>query len=86
MMEEKEEKEEDTSGEKLAEEDNDSKQVKASPKEENKVNYYIVVEGDSLAGISYKLYKTYTKVDKIMQLNNITNQDLIYVGQKLIVP
>jgi LysM repeat protein len=84
-MEEKEEKK-DTSGEKLAEEDNDLKQVKASPKEENKVNYYIVVEGDSLAGISYKLYKTYTKVDKIMQLNNITNQDLIYVGQKLIVP
>jgi hypothetical protein len=84
-MEEKEEKE-DTSGEKLAEEDNDSKQVKASPKEENKVNYYIVVEGDSLAGISYKLYKTYTKVDKIMQMNDITNQDLIYVGQKLIVP
>ncbi len=85
-MEDKEEQE-DTSSEKLAsQEPDDSKQVKASEKEENKINYYIVVEGDSLAGISYKLYKTYTKVDKIMQLNNITNQDLIYVGQKLIVP
>jgi LysM repeat protein len=83
---EDEEEQEDSSGERLAEEDDDTKQVKASPKEEIKVNYYIVVEGDSLAGISYKLYKTYTKVDKIMQLNNITNQDLIYVGQKLIVP
>ena len=83
---EDEKEQENTSGERLAEEDDDTKQVKASPKEENKVNYYIVVEGDSLAGISYKLYKTYTKVDKIMQLNNITNQDLIYVGQKLIVP
>ncbi len=85
-MEDKEEQE-DTSREKLAaQEPDDSKQVKASEKEENKINYYIVVEGDSLAGISYKLYKTYTKVEKIMQLNNITNQDLIYVGQKLIVP
>ncbi len=85
--EDKKEDNEKTSGEKLAdEEDDDSEQVKASEKEENKVNYYIVVEGDSLAVISYKLYKTYTKVDKIMEMNNITNKDLIYVGQKLIVP
>lgn len=50
------------------------------------VKYYTVVSGDTLAGISYKLYNTYTKVKKIMQLNNIEDQDLIYVGQKLIVP
>ena len=64
----------------------DAKPVKTAKNDENQINYYIVVEGDSLAGISYKLYKTYTKVNKIMELNNITNQDLIYVGQKLIVP
>jgi LysM repeat protein len=58
----------------------------AETKKENKINYYIVVEGDTLADVSYKLYKTYTKVNKIMELNGIDNQDLIYVGQKLIVP
>ncbi len=50
------------------------------------INYYVVVEGDTLADISYKLYKTYTKVKTIMKLNDITDQDLIYAGQKLIVP
>ncbi len=77
---------EETTGEKLAEEGAASKQEKTTKKDENKVNYYIVVEGDSLAVISYKLYKTYTKVEEIMRLNNITDKDLIYVGQKLIVP
>ncbi len=85
---EEDKNDEDASGEDLAKEENDEKsqQVKATEKDQKQVNYYIVVEGDSLAGISYKLYKTYTKVAKIMELNNITNQDLIYVGQKLIVP
>ncbi len=50
------------------------------------VKYYIVQNGDTLADISYKLYHTYTKVKKIMALNGIDDQDLIYVGQKLIVP
>ncbi len=50
------------------------------------VRYYVVEDGDTLADISYKLYNTYTKVKKIMELNNIENQDFIYVGQKLIVP
>lgn len=53
---------------------------------QNEVKYYTVQTGDTLADISYKLYKTYTKVNKIMALNNIEDQDLIYVGQKLIVP
>jgi LysM repeat protein len=67
-------------------EEDDSKQAKVSEKDEKPVNYYIVVEGDTLAGISYKLYQTYTKQSKIMELNNIQDKDLIYVGQKLIVP
>jgi LysM repeat protein len=53
---------------------------------ETAVSYYIVKEGDTLAGISFNLYHTYTKVDKIMELNGITDQDVIYYGQKLIVP
>lgn len=54
--------------------------------EVKEVKYYTVQSGDTLADISYKLYKTYSKVKTIMKLNNITNQDLIYAGQKLIVP
>lgn len=60
--------------------DTGSKQTKAE------INYYIVKEGDTLADISFKLYHTYTKVKKIMELNGITDQDLVYVGQKLVVP
>ncbi|MDD3173858.1 MAG: LysM peptidoglycan-binding domain-containing protein [Herbinix sp.] len=65
----------------------DTSQKKASSDTAKKeVNYYTVGTGDTLADISYKLYKTYTKVDRIMELNGIEDQDLIYVGQKLIVP
>lgn len=57
-----------------------------NPPHVEEVKYYIVQSGDTLADISYKLYKTYSKVNEIMQLNNIKNKDLIYAGQKLIVP
>lgn len=53
---------------------------------QKEIKYYIVQSGDTLADISYKLYNTYTKVKEIMELNNIENQDIIWVGQKLIVP
>jgi LysM repeat protein len=91
----KEEENNTNSEEELAKEDT-SKEVTKEPEKvedkkdtevvEDKVNYYTVETGDTLAGISYKLYKTYTKVDKIMELNHIQNQDVILVGQKLIVP
>jgi len=53
---------------------------------QKQVNYYVVKKGDTLADISHKLYGTYTKTKTIMQLNNLENADLIYEGQKLIVP
>lgn len=52
----------------------------------DKVKYYTVKDGDTLADISYKLYNTYTKVDAIMKLNGITDQNVIFSGQKLKVP
>lgn len=60
-----------------------SKETKVVQEE---IKYYVVVNGDTLADISYKLYRTYTKVKSIMKLNDISDPDLIYVGQKLIVP
>jgi LysM repeat protein len=76
------------SGEELAqEEEKDQKDQKKDVEvSKDEVKYYTVESGDTLAGISYKLYQTYTKVDKIMKLNNIKNQDVIFVGQRLIVP
>lgn len=83
------------SDEELAEQekDNQPKEQKDTAKDDDKagdkkeeVKYYTVKSGDTLADISYKLYKTYTKVDKIKELNNIEDSDLIYAGQKLIVP
>jgi LysM repeat protein len=81
-----------TSDVELADEDSNTEKVADSQEDketvvvQDKVNYYTVESGDTLAGISYKLYQTYTKVDKIMKLNNIKDQDVILVGQRLIVP
>ncbi|SHO53792.1 LysM peptidoglycan-binding domain-containing protein [Anaerocolumna xylanovorans] len=50
------------------------------------VKYYTVKAGDSLASISYKLYKTYTYMDEIKKLNKIEDENKILVGQKLRVP
>lgn len=66
-----------------AEDNKDKETIKSTQKAKT---YYTVKDGETLAGISYKLYGTYTKVKKIMSLNGITDQDLIYSGQKIIVP
>lgn len=50
------------------------------------VNYYEVQKGDTLVGISFKLYNSGEYVRKIMELNGIEDMDTIYYGQKLIVP
>jgi len=83
-----------TSGEEKAEEKPENNEVtKADDDEEStqevvqeEVKYYTVQAGDTLAGISYKLYNSANYITKIMELNNIENVDLIYAGQRLIVP
>ncbi|MDD4378200.1 MAG: LysM peptidoglycan-binding domain-containing protein [Eubacteriales bacterium] len=50
------------------------------------VKYYTVEMGDTLAGISYKLYNSANYIKKIMKLNNIQDENVIIAGQKLIVP
>lgn len=47
---------------------------------------YIVEEGDTLAIISRKMYGDLTHVDAICKMNGITDGNLIYVGQKLLLP
>ena len=48
--------------------------------------YYIVKKGDSLAGISRKIYGTASKAKKICELNGIDDMDKIYAGQRLELP
>ena len=47
---------------------------------------YVVEEGDTLAIISRKMYGDVTHVDAICRMNGITDGNLIYVGQKLLLP
>lgn len=49
-------------------------------------NSYIVERGDTLAGICLKLYGSFSYKDEIIKLNQISNQNMIYEGQKLIIP
>ncbi|MGC4018654.1 MAG: LysM peptidoglycan-binding domain-containing protein [Muricomes sp.] len=47
---------------------------------------YIVEQGDTLAIISQKTYGDISHVDAICKMNGLTDGNLIYVGQKLILP
>lgn len=47
---------------------------------------YIVKKGDTLASISMKMYQTMSKTDLIQKANNIEDIDLIFIGQKLVIP
>ncbi len=58
----------------------------AKPASASVAKEYVVKEGDTLASISYKLYQTYTYVDKIQELNKIDDSDIIFAGQKLQLP
>lgn len=70
----------------------ESKKEQKEQKEETKAvnapvaREYVVKDGDTLASISYKLYQTYTYVEKIQKLNEIDDSDIIYAGQKLQLP
>lgn len=47
---------------------------------------YVVEEGDTLAIISRKMYGDLTHVDAIISMNGLSDGNLIYVGQKLLLP
>lgn len=47
---------------------------------------YIVEEGDTLAIISRKMYGDISHADAISRMNGLTDGNLIYIGQKLLLP
>jgi len=53
---------------------------------ENKPQYYVVREGDTLRTICYEIYGDYTHVEEICKWNNIQDPDNILYGQKLLLP
>lgn len=64
----------------------ESGQASLSAGENGSDGVYIVEEGDTLAIISRKMYGDVTHVDAICRMNGITDGNLIYVGQKLLLP
>lgn len=66
--------------------DSQNVQVVSSGGENGSDGVYIVEEGDTLAIISRKMYGDVTHVDAICKMNGITDGNLIYVGQKLLLP
>lgn len=60
-------------------------EVKKTPIKK-KIQTYIVKEGDQLFLIAEKLTGSSQNMQAIMEVNNITNPDLLEVGQKLIIP
>ena len=55
-------------------------------KPEDNKKYYIVNKGDTLWAIAKKYYGDGSKYPVIVKANNISNPDLIYPGQKLLIP
>ena len=47
---------------------------------------YVVEKGDTLAIISKKMYGDVTHIDAICRMNGLSNGNLIYIGQKLLLP
>ena len=63
-----------------------SEDVKVQSGENGSDGVYIVEEGDTLAIISKKMYGDVNHVESICKMNGITDGNLIYVGQKLLLP
>ena len=61
-------------------------QALSSSGENGNDGVYIVEEGDTLAIISKKMHGDISHVDAICKMNGIENGNLIYVGQKLLLP
>jgi len=52
----------------------------------NADNYYIVKKGDTLDSISRARYGTSSQVDAICRMNGLDDGNLIFIGQKLLLP
>lgn len=49
-------------------------------------DFYVVQKGDTLATISKKMYGNTAQIDAICRMNGLTDGNLIFIGQKLLLP
>ena len=66
-----------------------SEEAKVSREEESQLtdkDYYVVQKGETLAGVSKKLYGDTSHVKAICKMNGLSDGNLIYIGQKLLLP
>ena len=68
-----------------ADTEKESKEITEENEGEND-DIYVVEKGDTLAIISKKMYGDVSHVDAISRMNGLQNGNLIYIGQKLILP
>lgn len=61
-------------------------EVSTIQEELSEEQYYIVEQGDTLDIISQKVYGTTSKTDAICEMNGLTDGNLIFIGQKLLLP
>ena len=61
-----------------------SEEAKVSMRKESQLtdkDYYVVQKGETLAGISKKLYGDTSHVKAICKMNGLSDGNLIYIGQ-----
>jgi LysM repeat protein len=63
-----------------------NKGIGKTPTPADNKKYHVVQKGDTLWSIAKKYYGNGNQYSKIVQANNIKNPDLIYPGQKLLIP
>ena len=49
-------------------------------------DFYIVEKGDTLDSISIKIYGDASHVEAICKMNGLSDGNLIFIGQKLLLP
>lgn len=82
----KEEAVKETTNEKANEKTTEQEEEVVSTMKEMSEDVYIVEKGDTLAKISKKIYGDVGHVDAICRMNGLTDGNLIFIGQKLLLP
>lgn len=75
----------------FAELEDEKEQVEENTQENQELgievgDVYTVQKGDTLASISKRIYGDSSKIDAICKVNGLENGNLIYIGQKLVLP
>ena len=79
-------REENNAGQSIDPSEPDEKPESSEVIDTSSYRFYTVKSGDTLVRICMKLYGNLDYFELIKELNQITNENLIYVNQELLVP